>query len=75
MCDVMLPWKQDFWINNLPDRDGRPFVLSNDGRKIPTTLSLLSAIMHKKFFVVLFSPPYWQDHSLLRPRNFATMAV
>ena len=18
MCDVMLPWKQDFWINNLP---------------------------------------------------------
>ena len=77
MCDAMLPWKQNFWISTIIflDRDGRPFVLSNDGRKIPATLSLLSAIMHKKFFVVVFSPPYWQDHGLLRPRNFATMVV
>ena len=45
------------------DRDRWPFVLSNDGRKIPATLSFLSAIMHKKFVVVVFSPPYWQDHA------------
>ena len=36
------------------DRDGQPFVLSNDGRKIPATLSFLSAIMHKKIFCCSF---------------------
>ena len=36
------------------DRDRRPFVLSNDERKIPATLSFLSAIMHKKLSVVFF---------------------
>ena len=53
------PQKEELCLLLFFDRDGRPFVLSNDGRKIPATLSLLSAIMHKKFFVVLFSPSYW----------------
>ena len=38
------------------DRDGWPFVLSNDGRKIPATLSFLKAIMHRKKNFVVFFP-------------------
>ena len=38
------------------DRDGWPFVLSNDGRKIPATFSFLKAIMHKKKKFVVFFP-------------------
>ena len=55
----MLPWKQDFWISTIIslDRDGWPFVLSNDGRKIPATLSFRkSNDVQNIFFCFFFFP-------------------
>ena len=34
-----------------------------------------SAIMYSKVISVNFFQPYLQDHSLFRPKNFATMAT
>lgn len=52
----MLPWKQDFWITTIIflDRDEWPFVLLNDGGKIPATLSFLSAIMNIILLLLFF---------------------
>ena len=52
------------------DRDGWPFVLSNDGRKIPATLSFLSAIMHKKKFFVVFSPTILTGPQFVETQKF-----
>ena len=73
-CDVTLPWWQnhDLDLNNL-SWQGRPFALSNDGRKVWATVLFLSAIMHRKgihvnFFVL--SVPWTTVCS-----DFATMAT
>ena len=47
-------------------------------KKVWVTILFLNAIMHRKvihvnFFCFFLS--YWQDHSLLRSRKFATMAT
>ena len=56
--------------------------LSNDGRKVWTTVLFLSTIMFQKviqscqfFSFLFFVLPYLQDHGLFRSRNFATIAT
>ena len=55
------------------------FALSNNGRKVWATALFPGAIMHRKvilyLLVFLFLLPYFQDHGLLRSRNFATMTT
>ena len=44
-----------FWISKtFLERDGRPFALSNDERKVWATVLLLNAIMHWKVIHVNF---------------------
>ena len=58
----------------------RPFAFSNDARKVWATVLFLSAIIHRKvinvnfFRFFFFLPPYLPELSLLRSRNFDTMA-
>ena len=44
-------------LSNL-SRQKRPFVLSNDGRKVWATVLLLSAIMHRKVILVNVVPVF-----------------
>jgi len=51
------------------------FALSNDGRKVWSTVLFHHAQeSHTRHFFPFFLP-YLQDHGLLRSRDFATMAT
>ena len=52
------------------DIHGQPIVLSNDGRKIPVTLSFLGAIMHKKNFFCCFFPTILAGPQFVETQKF-----
>ena len=76
-CDITLPWQQNFWISKIfPSRDSHLHCRTMEEKHV--LLLFQSAMIHGKVihvFFFLFFLPYLQEHSLLKSRNFATLAM